>query len=128
VNCWHAGVPAILGDEIAFQKLKGSDLDYIEAATPQQVKEALIRLKADPQLRQRMVENGQIRAVDYTHDAITKRWIDLLSGPVTRDAREWFDSPAKRLKTYAWLYAKRAHESVRFSIAGRWGGHDAADG
>jgi hypothetical protein len=29
-NCWHAGVPAVLGAESAFRANRRSDLDYLE--------------------------------------------------------------------------------------------------
>ena len=33
-NAWHAGVPAILGTESAFESERKSDLDYIEVSSP----------------------------------------------------------------------------------------------
>jgi hypothetical protein len=127
VNCWHAGVPAILGDEIAFQRLRENDLDYLEATTPQQVLEALTRLKIGAGLRNQMIENGRKRAVEYTDEAITKIWMELLSGPLLRDAQDWFASRSRRSKMCARFHAAQAYDLLRRAI-GRLRARNAAAG
>ncbi len=77
-NAWLAGVPALLGPDVAFRELRRSPLDYLEAATPRQARQAIDRLLADPRLYRAMVENGRRRAVEVTPEAVRRCWIELL--------------------------------------------------
>jgi len=79
VNAWHAGVPALLGPEVAFQELRQSPLDYIEVRSAQEALAALQRLQANPGLYQDMVEQGRMRAQAFTTEAIDERWQRTLS-------------------------------------------------
>lgn len=78
VNAWLAGVPAILGEEFAYRELRRSPLDYIEAASIDDVRRAVRRLCDEPELYQGMVDNGRRRAHEFTITAITEHWRDLL--------------------------------------------------
>jgi len=77
-NSWHAGVPALLAPEYAFQQLRKSELDYIEVNSIQEVKDAVIKLQSNPDLYQAMVENGLNRATDYSVEQILSKWEDFL--------------------------------------------------
>jgi hypothetical protein len=79
VNAWLAGVPAILGPEVAYRELRRSPLDYLEAATVAEAREAVLRLSADPDLYRTMVENGRARAAELSREAVAGRWIRLLT-------------------------------------------------
>lgn len=74
INAWHAGVPALLGPEVAYRELRRSALDYIEVASPQEVLDALRELKASPSLYQDMIANSQLRAQEFTANAINTKW------------------------------------------------------
>lgn len=78
-NAWHAGVPAILGRESAFQAERKSDLDYIEVSSPDEVLAALKRLRDHPDLRQAMIANGRLRAEETSFKSLTARWSDLIT-------------------------------------------------
>lgn len=77
-NSWQAGVPAILGQESSFRSERNSALDYIEVKSPEQIIKALESLRADQDLRQKMVENGKNRSQHNTPDVITNQWISFL--------------------------------------------------
>ncbi|MCG5497541.1 glycosyltransferase [Ectothiorhodospira variabilis] len=79
VNSWQAGVPAILGSEVAYLELRKSPLDYIHAQSPEHVKEALLSLMRNPQLYSNMVENGLKRAEEFTAEKVTNRWVQVFS-------------------------------------------------
>ena len=64
INAWHAGTPALLGPEPAFQALRRSELDYVEIRTPEEAVQAVRRLKEDPKLYRTMVENGRSRGAN----------------------------------------------------------------
>ncbi|HVF58672.1 MAG TPA: hypothetical protein VNJ70_02495 [Thermoanaerobaculia bacterium] len=78
VNAWLAGVPALLGPEVAYRELRRSPLDYLEAGTRAEAERAVERLLAEPGLYAAMVENGCARAADYTAAAILPQWAALL--------------------------------------------------
>jgi len=78
-NAWHAGVPAILGCESAFESERKSDLDYIEVSSPDEVLAALQRLRDDSDLRQAMIANGRVRAEETSVESLTDRWRDFIS-------------------------------------------------
>lgn len=89
VNAWLAGVPFIGGADSAYRQIGTPGEDYLLATSPEAVRDALARLRAEPDLRRRLVENGKLRARAYDRDAVLKRWIELLEGPVERRYREW---------------------------------------
>jgi hypothetical protein len=77
-NAWLAGVPAILGPELAYRELRRSDLDYMEVKSVPEALAAVDRLIREPALYAAMVENGRRRAEEFTVEAVRKRWVDLL--------------------------------------------------
>lgn len=88
-QAWHAGVPAILGPESAFQAERKSDLDYIEVTSVTELIEALKRLKDKPALRQAMIENGWERAKETQPETLTKRWSDFLTNICIPAYEKW---------------------------------------
>jgi hypothetical protein len=89
VNCWLAGVPAILGPEPAFRELRQGPLDYLEVRTPDDALAALDRLRSDPGLYTAMVENGRKRALQHTQTATLAAWIEAIDGPVQQSFERW---------------------------------------
>jgi hypothetical protein len=89
INAWLGGAPALLGPEPAFQALRKTPLDYIEISSPEQAIRAVRRLKQDQELYREMVENGHIRARDFTADRVAARWRELLAGPVADGYSAW---------------------------------------
>ncbi|MGP1383256.1 MAG: glycosyltransferase [Thainema sp.] len=73
-NAWHTGVPAIVGNDSAFQAEFHNELDFIKVTTVHDAIAALKRLKEEPELRRAMIENGFQRAKETEPDAIVKRW------------------------------------------------------
>jgi hypothetical protein len=78
-NAWHAGVPAILGYESAFRAERKTDLDYLEVKSVDQAILALKRLRDEPELRQAMVQNGQVRAQETSIEQLTVQWTSFLT-------------------------------------------------
>lgn len=77
-NAWLAGVPALLGPELAFQELRRSELDYLEVASVAEAREAVLRLRRDPGLYRALVENGLRRSAECSHEALVPHWAELL--------------------------------------------------
>lgn len=97
INAWHAGVPALLGPEVAFRELRRSELDYIEIQSPEDALAAIRRLRADPDLYRQMVENGKQRAKKFSVATITSRWVELLFDTIPRRAAGLGPRVVKRL-------------------------------
>jgi hypothetical protein len=77
-NAWLAGVPALLSPDVAFEELRRSPLDYLTVREPEEARAAVRRLVEEPGLYERMVENGRLRAAEFTVEAVRRRWIALL--------------------------------------------------
>ncbi len=94
INAWHAGCPALLGPEPAYQAVRKSELDYIEVRSVSDVLTALRRLKSDPGLYRAMVENGFERAKEFSTDRVAVVWRDLLAGEIAAGYERWKQQPA----------------------------------
>ncbi len=86
-NAWHAGVPAIVGPELAYRELRRSSLDYLEVASPAEAREAIARLQADPALYSAMIDNGRERAREFTVEGIAEHWEEFLTTTLPRQAQ-----------------------------------------
>ena len=74
-NAWLAGVPALLGPEVAYRELRRSELDYAEVAGLAAAQAAVERLRAEPERYRAMIENGRRRAEEFRPGATLERWI-----------------------------------------------------
>lgn len=92
-NAWLAGVPAILGSDSAYWAERQSSLDYLEVHSLSQVVEQLTRLRDEPNLRQTMVAHGYQRALAYTPQAMTQRWVSLLNRVAVPAYEYWCGQP-----------------------------------
>jgi hypothetical protein len=90
INAWVAGVPSILGREIAFREQRLGPLDYIEIGSFDEACAAVDRLAASPELRRAMVVNGHRRAAEFSPANIVNRWKELLFDIAQRRAARWF--------------------------------------
>lgn len=93
-NAWLAGAPALLGPEYAYRELRRTELDYCEIAGLEDAKTCVRTLLERPALYRAMIENGSVRARDFTVEAITRRWITLLTDTIparaaARRTRRW---------------------------------------
>lgn len=88
-NCWHAGVPAILGPESAYRAVRQSPLDYLEVRSVEEALAALDRLRADESLRRDMVEHGRRRAREVGAESLVSRWTTLIHDELMPAADRW---------------------------------------
>lgn len=86
VNAWHAGGPSLLGKEYAYRELRKSDLDYVAVDALDDTVTAIDRLLDDSDRYQRIIENGQNRAQEFTAARITERWAEILFDRVPKIA------------------------------------------
>jgi hypothetical protein len=78
-NAWHAGVPAILGVEPAYQTERRSELDYMEVTSIDETISALKVLLDNKDLREEIVVNGWERAKETRPEVIVSRWVKFLT-------------------------------------------------
>jgi hypothetical protein len=95
-NSWLAGVPAVLSPEIAYQQLKKSELDFLEARDIREILRAIKRLMRNPALRQSMADNGRIRGQEFKPDNIAREWIRVLKEEIIPRYRLWSQSAYRR--------------------------------
>lgn len=87
INAWHAGVPALLGPEIAFRELREHPLDYVEVSDDYGAIEAIDRLISKPERYAAIVEHGRERAREFTSQRIAERWAEILFEKLPRIAQ-----------------------------------------
>ncbi|MEO1352981.1 MAG: hypothetical protein AAFW84_30165 [Cyanobacteria bacterium J06635_15] len=95
-NAWLAGVPAILGQESAFRSERQHPLDYLEVSSLNELKAALVNLKADVNLRRQMSAQGHQRAEAIAPEQITVRWIAFLQSVALPAYDRWYAQPRWR--------------------------------
>lgn len=110
-SAWHAGVPAILGYESAFQAERKSDLDYLEATSLEEVISALRQLRDKPQLRRAMIENGLLRARETQPSSMVTRWQDFLIQTAVPAYKNWCSMPLWKQQLF--LDARQAFIGLR---------------
>lgn len=108
-NSWLAGVPAILGNESAFQYERKNELDYIEVNSFEEIILALENLKNNPQLRHQMSENGKIRAKEISTNQLINNWRKFLINIAIPAYQNWYNST----NWYKNLYSQKCFFRVK---------------
>ena len=94
INAWHARIPFIGGYDSAFRQVGQPEEDYLLATTPQQIVAAVLRLRDEAGLYEKLVRNGLKKSARYTTPTIASVWEDILTGPVRQRYRQWTAHPA----------------------------------
>jgi len=89
INAWHAGVPALLGSEPAYDEVRHGPLDYMEVSSPESVLAAVDCLQANPRLYGKMIQNGRIRAQEFSREAIAALWMEFIKKTAVASYRDW---------------------------------------
>jgi hypothetical protein len=95
-NAWLAGTPAILSPDIAFEDIRTSELDYLEAKDIPEIIERLRQLQSDPALRMAMIENGRKKSVEYAPEKVVQEWVDIIENRIIPAYVSWTKSSAQR--------------------------------
>ena len=76
---WHYGLPALLGPEPAYRRLRRDDLDYVECRSAADALDAVAALRADPARYRAMRARCRYRASsDYSRAALAAAWAAVL--------------------------------------------------
>ncbi|MBW4486801.1 MAG: glycosyltransferase [Trichocoleus desertorum ATA4-8-CV12] len=100
VNAWHAGVPAILSRESAYQAERQTELDYIEVNSMAEILAALKKLRDHKELRAAMVENGRLRAEAIKPTKLAEKWSDFLKDVAVPAYERWCGDPSWQRQTF----------------------------
>lgn len=107
INCWHAGVTAIVPPESAFIAIRKSELDFLVVNSLDEAIEAVKCLKTNPELYLSMVKNGRERAQEFSEDKITKQWITFFEKYAFVKYKQWLSM--SRFQRY-YLFLRRFTE------------------
>ncbi|MEM1241957.1 MAG: hypothetical protein AAGI45_19160, partial [Cyanobacteria bacterium P01_H01_bin.26] len=88
-NAWLAGVPAILGRELAYRAEGTTGINYLEANSMAELLSCIDMLQQDVTVRRTLVKNGKRQAVHYTSAAIVNRWQRFLDRVAIPSYRTW---------------------------------------
>lgn len=110
-SAWHAGVPAILGYESAFQAERKSNLDYLEATSLEEAISALNQLRDKPELRHAMIENGLRRARETQPSNMIFKWQYFLTQIAVPAYENWRSMP--HWKQQFFLNARQSFINLR---------------
>ncbi|MGB5772059.1 MAG: glycosyltransferase family 1 protein [Crocosphaera sp.] len=107
INCWRAGVPAILTPESAYMNLRESTLDFCLVNSVEDCIESIKTLKDNGQLYLSMVENGKGRSQAFEEEKITEYWLTFFKDYVFPKYEEWMKmSEVERRYLYLRRYMK----------------------
>ena len=95
-NAWHAGVPAILGEESAYKEARKNQWDYLEVKTFNELIEALEELKNNPELRTKILENARQRAAEINITKITQIWQNMITSQIIPTYDRWCNNSLSR--------------------------------
>jgi hypothetical protein len=105
INAWHSQIPFVGGHDSAFKQVGKPDHDYLLAGNPQEVLEAVLKLKADDALYSKLVGNGIKNAMSYTTETIASDWENILTNPVSVRYRQWLAQPQYEKAKFRMIHA-----------------------
>ncbi|MEL7508316.1 MAG: glycosyltransferase [Cyanobacteria bacterium J06633_23] len=101
-NAWLAGVPAILGRELAYRAVGTPGVDYLEVNSVTELLSCLDQLQQDKTVRQALVKRGYRQALTYTPEVITQRWQQFLTRVATPAYHAWCNRPDWQQTVQRW--------------------------
>jgi hypothetical protein len=111
-NAWLAGVPALLGAEIAYRETGVNGEDYLEIMSVDDAINAINYLIDNPSKYLAMIESGKNKAVNYTHEAVAKAWISFFER-----TPELYKN---RMSSRAYKYSKYLPIGLRYRLIYIW--------
>jgi hypothetical protein len=92
-NAWHAHIPLVAGHDSAFKQVGAPGEDYLLVKTPAEAVNAVLLLRDDKNLYEKIVQNGLLKSKLYNEDTIAEAWESVLTGPVLRRYEQWLARP-----------------------------------
>lgn len=88
-NSWLAGVPAVVGAESSYRNIRQSDLDFLEVGTRSELIAALVRLRDDKALYEKMRAHAAVRAHEFSVAGVRRRWEAILETEILARYEAW---------------------------------------
>ena len=101
-NAWLAGVPAILGRELAYRAEGTAGENYLEANSMAELMSCLDKLQQDVVFRKRLTKKGQIRSIQYTSEVVTQKWKRFLTEIAMPAYQIWCDRSHWQQQVQTW--------------------------
>lgn len=92
-GAWHANIPFIGGHDSAFKQVGTPGEDYLLAATPDEAINAILQLRDNPDLYEKLVQTGKKKAALYTEETIAQVWVETLTGQIMERYQQWQANP-----------------------------------
>lgn len=92
-SAWHAHVAFIGGADSAYEQVGTPGDDYLIAQSPQQVVDAVLHLRQDDGLFEKIRANGIKKTIQYNNDVMAQHWEAVLKGPVLQRYLQWKAHP-----------------------------------
>ena len=107
INCWRAGVPAIIAPESSFMACRKSELDFLIIKSLDEAITAVKKLKNNPEIVLKMITNGLERSQEFTPESVKKQWINFFNNFAFPAYEKWQDlSKFKKRQDYLRRYFK----------------------
>lgn len=122
INCWRAGVPALLPSESAYMAEKKSELDFLMIDSIDSTINSIEKLKNNSNLYQSIVDNGFKRIQEFTPEHLTKQWLNYFDQFVYSYYERWkilskSERKAMFLRRYAYFktyaFLKRFNKNLQ---------------
>lgn len=105
INCWRAGVPAILAPESSFMACRKSELDFMIIKSLDEAITVVKILKNNPELYLKMITNGLERSQEFTPESVKEQWINFFNNFAFPAYEKWkCFSQFKKRKDYLRRY------------------------
>jgi hypothetical protein len=123
-NSWIAGVPALLGQESAYQAERRSEYDYFEVRDVDDVLRTLVHLRDDRLLRAAVARNSAERAAEVAPERIAEAWARFLTTVAVPAYEKWRSMDpschrafrtSRRLRYACFLGAEFGRRGMRFA-------------
>lgn len=101
-NAWLAGVPAILGNEPAYQDQRQNEFSYIEVNSLEETIAQLKRLRDDKAFRSAIIEQGRKQVKDFSRDRTLEVWKTFLTDVAVPAYERWTRMPWLGQKSFLW--------------------------
>lgn len=89
VNAWLAEIPFIGGNDSAYSQVGCPGKDYLIADNMEQALRHIDDLKKMPDLFFSLIENGKNKSRDFTREAISLRWLNLIQHKLVPMFERW---------------------------------------
>lgn len=99
-NAWIAGVIPLMGPEIGFREAGIPGEDFLEVRNAEEAIAALKALKANSELRQKLLQNGKKKAEIYQVESIATEWVTQFQKCILPDAAAWLAQPIWKRKVF----------------------------